>query len=202
MKKCTMCGIEKELNDFYKNKSTKDGLTYSCKKCDNIRFKKHREKNKNKFKEKRRLYYQSNIEKEKIVKLKYYQKNKKDIIKKQAVYVKNKIKTNPEYALKSKTVSRIASIIRDGKLNNFQGSKSERVIELLGCSLKEYSIYMENLFTEGMSWKNHGLYGWHIDHIKPLSSFNLNDEVELHKAFHYTNTQPLWAIDNLKKGNK
>ena len=57
--------------------------------------------------------------------------------------------------------------------------------------------YLEAKFTEGMTWENHGL--WHIDHIKPCSSFNLLIEDEHHKCFHYSNLQPLWAKDNLSK---
>jgi len=51
-----------------------------------------------------------------------------------------------------------------------------------------------------MSWGNYG--EWHIDHIKPISSFDLTNEYELKKAFHYSNTQPLLAKENLSKGNK
>ena len=53
-----------------------------------------------------------------------------------------------------------------------------------------------------MSWDNWALDGWHIDHIKPLSSFNLENREELKKACHYTNLQPMWAEDNLRKGSK
>ena len=53
-----------------------------------------------------------------------------------------------------------------------------------------------------MTWNNHGLYGWHIDHIKPVSKFNLLDLEEQRRAFHYTNLQPLWALDNIRKSNK
>ena len=60
--------------------------------------------------------------------------------------------------------------------------------------------YLEKQFKEGMTWENYGQ--WHIDHIIPLSSFNLLDEKEVKKAIHYSNLQPLWAIDNLKKGNR
>ena len=60
--------------------------------------------------------------------------------------------------------------------------------------------YLEGKFTEGMTWENHGK--WHIDHIKPCCSFNLEDEEEQKKCFHYTNLQPLWATDNLVKSGK
>jgi hypothetical protein len=53
-----------------------------------------------------------------------------------------------------------------------------------------------------MCWENYGRHGWHIDHIKPVSSFDLLSRQGQKAAFHYMNTQPLWAIDNLKKGTK
>jgi hypothetical protein len=69
---------------------------------------------------------------------------------------------------------------------------------MLGVSYPEFISYFERLFVEGMSWDNHG--EWHIDHIIPLSS--VNTEEELIKLCYYTNLQPLWAEDNLKKGSK
>jgi len=53
-----------------------------------------------------------------------------------------------------------------------------------------------------MNWNNYGYYGWHIDHIKPCSSFDLSKDLEQRKCFHYTNLQPLLAKDNLEKGAK
>lgn len=81
-----------------------------------------------------------------------------------------------------------------------QKSTSKESQKVLGCTIKEYRSYVENLFLPGMSWSNHGF--WHLDHIKPLASFDLTDHEEVKKAFHFSNTQPLWAVDNLKKGAK
>ena len=73
--------------------------------------------------------------------------------------------------------------------------------ELLGCDVLTLKKHLESQFKDGMSWGNYGRKGWHIDHIIPLDQFNLIDLEEQKKAFYYTNLQPLWAIDNLIKGN-
>jgi hypothetical protein len=51
-----------------------------------------------------------------------------------------------------------------------------------------------------MSWDNYGYYGWHIDHIIPLSSAKTKEEI--YKLCHFKNLQPLWWTDNLSKGKK
>ncbi len=75
---------------------------------------------------------------------------------------------------------------------------------LIGCSIKEFIRYLEFNFREGMSWDNYGNKNnqWNIDHIKPISSFNLTELNEQKKAFHYSNCRPYWAKDNFKKGAK
>lgn len=70
---------------------------------------------------------------------------------------------------------------------------------LLGCSIDACKKHLESKFQLGMTWENHGNKGWHIDHIRPISSFS--DE-NLKDAFHFSNLQPLWAVDNLIKGSK
>ena len=77
------------------------------------------------------------------------------------------------------------------------------VTEFLGCTIEEYQDYLESKFIGGMTWDNHAVDGWHIDHILPLneSGTTLTEEEKI-KRIHYTNTQPLWAKDNIKKGNK
>jgi hypothetical protein len=71
---------------------------------------------------------------------------------------------------------------------------------LLGCSIIEFRQHLEKQFVNGMKWENYG--EWHIDHIIPCSSFDLSKIDEQKKCFHYTNQQPLWKIDNLRKGNR
>jgi hypothetical protein len=71
---------------------------------------------------------------------------------------------------------------------------------LIGLSLVEFRAYFESHFLPGMTWENHG--DWHIDHKKPCSKFDLSDPDQQRLCFHYTNLQPLWKIDNLRKGAK
>lgn len=78
------------------------------------------------------------------------------------------------------------------------GKKPARTEKWQGCTAEELKAYLESLFTEGMTWDNYGKYGWHIDHIRPVSSFAPEEWEQIN---HYTNLQPLWAEDNLKKHN-
>lgn len=75
-------------------------------------------------------------------------------------------------------------------------------LALLGCSITEYRMYLEGLFKPGMTWDNYGRYGWHIDHKTPCSSFDLSDPEQQKICFHYSNTQPMWYLENLSKGSK
>lgn len=72
--------------------------------------------------------------------------------------------------------------------------------DLLGCSYEHLVTWLESRFLSGMTWDNRST--WHIDHKKPLSSFDLTDDRQLRKACNYRNLQPLWAKDNLSKGGK
>ncbi len=78
-----------------------------------------------------------------------------------------------------------------------RNEKSGHTIDLLGCSIEFLKKRFESMFTEGMTWENYGK--WHIDHIIPCSIFDLTKPEAQAFCFHYTNLQPLWAKDNLKK---
>jgi hypothetical protein len=78
--------------------------------------------------------------------------------------------------------------------------KTGKTMELVGCSKDDLLVHLESKFTEGMTWENYGK--WHIDHIRPCASFNLEDREEQKRCFHWTNLQPLWAQYNIRKGAK
>lgn len=80
--------------------------------------------------------------------------------------------------------------------------RSGQAVRLLGCTMAEFVAYIESLWSAGMTWENWTRDGWHIDHIVPLSAFDLSDEDQAKAACHYTNLRPLWAKDNLRKGAK
>ena len=75
--------------------------------------------------------------------------------------------------------------------------KTSKTEELLGISFEEFKKYIEFLMTSEMKWEL-----VQLDHIKPLSSFDLTDPEQLKEAAHYTNIQPLLKSDNLKKGSR
>ena len=78
--------------------------------------------------------------------------------------------------------------------------KSASTLKLLGCSVNELKSHLERQFQLGMSWSNYSQ--WHIDHIRPCASFDLFDPVQQQACFHYSNLQPLWALDNIRKSDK
>lgn len=163
-------------------------------------------KNKEILKVKRKKYREENIEKYKIREKQRYikdpefhkerhRKYSKENREKINTYIRNRYATDTQFKIKCCLRARLNSITRNLPKN---GS----ALKDLGCSIKEFKKYIENRFEKGMSWSNHSYKIWHIDHIKPLSLFNLNDRTEFLKACHYTNMQPMWALDNHKKGNR
>ncbi len=126
---------------------------------------------------------------------KWRKENRKKLNEKHKEYEKNRKLTDPEFKLLKTLRSRLGNALRRKNVK-----KCTNTLELTGCTVKFLIRYIEQQFTEGMTWENHG--EWHIDHILPCASFNLLDEEQQRECFHYTNLQPLWKIDNLKKGAK
>lgn len=144
---------------------------------------------KNWWKEKGKLYRAENIDKIRKAANKY---NCKELTRLRRLERK---KNDPNYWLRHILITRIGHAIK-----RQYGKKAFSTISLIGCSVDDCRIHLEKQFKDGMSWDNQG--EWHVDHIKPLSSFDLTKAEEQKKAFHYSNLQPLFAIDNIRKSNR
>ena len=123
-----------------------------------------------------------------------YQQNNKEKINAQ---YKKRYHSDTNYKLKTNLRTRLGQVLRNHNIG-----KTVSSLELVGCEIDFLKKYLESKFKKGMTWDNWSMYGWHIDHVIPLSSFDLSKLEEQKKAMHYTNLQPLWAKENLKKGDK
>lgn len=119
----------------------------------------------------------------------------RDHAKQRLEYRKRFRKTHPFFVLTDRVRRRINRALASAGAKKASGS-----ISMLGCSGAELRIHLERLFLPGMSWENRRL--WHVDHIRPLASFQLRDPAQQRQAFHFSNLQPLWAEDNRRKGKK
>jgi hypothetical protein len=123
----------------------------------------------------------------------YAEKNKDAIKQKRNANIKKRYATDPIFVLVRRERVRAYDALKGIR-------KSAKTETLLGCSYQEFKDHIEKQFCDGMGWHNMG--AWHIDHIRPLASFNLADEAQQRLAFHYSNQRPLWAKENMKKGAK
>jgi len=193
-KVCTRCSITKNICEFNKDKHSKTGLSSICKDCKKIKNLNYRISNISKYKEIQKKYRNSNKLKEKERIKIWKNDNKKLIIKKAIEYEKNRKEIDPLFKLIRNLRSRMFNFFYKKKF-----TKKNRTIEIIGCEPEFLKEYIESKFTDGMSWDKMG-NKIHIDHIIPLSSAKNNDEAIM--LCHYTNLQPLWKEDNLKKGDK
>lgn len=199
---CTQCKQQKDVLEFNKNKRKQDGLQTTCKSCQKEYIQRNKKQLKGyyqdwfaKNKDKRNLYNKK-LRNNNIKQSREYQKeyrSKPAFKESRRNYEKQKRQSCNVFRIKNNLRKRIGSFLKGAKK-----SKSTQI--LLGCSYQDFIVYIEQKFIDGMSWENYGLYGWHIDHVIPLSS--AQDQEELEKLCHYTNLQPLWAKDNLVKGDK
>ena len=150
-------------------------------------------KNREKFLKKSKEYRLNNLEKTRIYQKEYKIKNKEAINKISRERDKIRRKTDIQYRISQALRVRLRLALKGKK-------KDKRITDLLGCSILFLKDYLQSKFKDGMSWENHG--EWHIDHIIPISSFDLTKESELKLACNYRNLQPLWAKENIEKGCK
>lgn len=170
-KVCSKCKESKPSDGFYINKLNRSGLSAWCRSCMREFGGKGEWVKANK---ERHLLYSRNYKRE---------------------YMRKRRNEDSVFRIVSAMRSRLYSILRKRALG-----KNCSTMDLVGCSVDFLRSYLESKFVTGMTWEKYGKYGWHVDHVVPLSSFDLADMEQRRVAFHFTNLQPLWASDNLRKG--
>jgi hypothetical protein len=188
-KHCKKCDTTKTVDQFHKNRSSKDGLGSKCKDC-------------------YKTYYVENREERLAYKKSYYEENREEVLAKKKVYCEenrekinawwsNKRATDPTFRWVRRTRCRLHQILL-GKGSN------QPALDLLGCTGQEYRDHLESKWTEGMNWDNYGKGEgkWQVDHIIPVSSFDQSDPEQRKICWNFSNTQPLWIEDNMAKGAK
>lgn len=190
---CKTCNIEKELNEFYYRLDTKKYRT-SCKNCIKLNIKEYRTDNYDKVVDSKKKYYYKNQEKCCERSRDWYSKNKDVRNKHHIIYIRNRRQNDIEFKIYSNIQSRIYTALKNSE-------KYNTTIEIIGCSIKFYKMWLEYQFDEKMNWDNHGDY-WHIDHVKPCASFNLLNEVEVKECFNWKNVRPIEKTLNLIKNDK
>jgi hypothetical protein len=220
---CTRCKELKTINNFCKCKTNKDGFNVYCKKCRNLN-----DKDRKINRQENVIIIKDNYNKkcticDEVKFCKDFKINRKSSDnfshiciscspinnwskEKQRESEKKYRLNNPEkikekYKRQSLKINRR---IRDSLNKRIKGAlfskKYKKTLDYVGCSIEELQKWFETLFKDGMSWDNYGQ--WHIDHVKPCSSYDLSKEDQIIECFNWKNLQPLWAKDNLTKSNK
>ena len=178
IKKCSKCGIISLKSNFHKDNKRNDGLFNRCKVC----RKDYYLQNRNRIKD----YYLQNRDR-----IKEYQfKNHDKINTQQRKYKNNRYKTDINYRLICITRSRIRQALN-------RKTKSYSTIDILGIDIETYRKWIQWQMTPDMTWDN-----IEIDHVRPISSFDISDEEQLKEAFNWKNTQPSIKEVHSHKGIK
>lgn len=207
-KTCTTCKNSKLLSEFHKYKNSKDGHTHRCKIC--VSRKKITLNDVKKCTDCDETKTLDNFHNRKLgkfgkssvckkcqnIKSKIYREvNIENVKKVRSKWNAEKRKNDPIYKLIINSRCRIYDFLKKRNI-----SKSNKTFFIIGCTPQFLKEFLEKQFQDGMNWDNYGLYGWHIDHIIPLSS--AKNKEDIYKLCHYSNLQPLWCYQNLKKSDK
>lgn len=184
-RKCRVCEKNKSLGEFHSNKNCLNGRERKCIKCT---YQQAKKAGRTKPTPKRRE--NTNRRRKELGKSYRNQQN---------AWRNNYYKTNPRFRISSTLRNRIKDALK--RQNTYKGSET---FKLLGATAEEVRVYLESLWLPGMSWENYGFGDdkWHIDHIKPITAYDLTIKENQYACFNYKNLQPLWQKDNLQKHNK
>lgn len=193
-KLCSACNITKELDQFPRGARYTDGRRGVCKICT---------KNYSKTFCVKEGEYLCTICNKTLKHTEFYKCSSNKNGLRTTCKTCNPLKNNFKFKYDNNKNLRISHNLRTrirNAVKHPKGTKSAKTLELVGCTVEDLCLFLEAEFTEGMTWVNYG--DWHIDHMRPCASFDLEDPEEQKRCFHWTNLQPLWAQDNLRKGAK
>lgn len=199
---CTLCKKKLLKTLFNNDRTTRTGKRSQCRECVSLHRKpsarKYRQKNKEKLLEYNKGYRKKNSDRVRTNAKEYEKRTRTHRLEKRKEN-REKRKFDPLVKLEYCVRNRVHWFIYKSK-----GKRVGSAIRDLGCSVEELKFHLESKFAEGMTWANHG-HGagkWTIDHIMPLSKFNLMDRQHFLLAVNYLNLQPMWYEDNIRKSNK
>ncbi len=207
---CSNCNHKKPINEFYFAKIA-NNYKSQCKECEKRRSKLYKKENKEKVDQINKIYRETHREEKRLKDKIWVEKNKEKKKASDKAYrertkhirrIKTKERKEKDPLFKFKlNVSKL--IVKTFKQNNCK--KQNKTTEILGCTMIEFKSYIEKQFQPWMNWNNYGMYDpnfkrWQLDHITPISSAKTEEEVL--KLNHYTNFQPLDAMENMLKSNK
>lgn len=205
MKICSRCKIEQALIEFNKEKQGKNGLRSDCRTCRKI----YRDSRKEEIKKYHKEYHLRNKEKGATQMREWRRKNPekaKEAAKRSTSTEKYRewlrdYRNKQYHERKKDPLFRLVTRVRNRTKNAIRARsfrKDFKYPDYIGCTREELRIYIESKFTDGMTWEKFMAGEIHIDHIIPIGKATSSEEV--FRLSHYTNLQPLWAKDNLKKG--
>lgn len=105
---------------------------------------------------------------------------------------KERYSSDPAYRLRRCLRARVQKVLKGE-------TRSAASLKLIGAPVSVVRDHLTALLQPGMTWRNYGKV-WHIDHRRPIASFDLTKASQQRECFHYTNLQPLFVLDNLRKG--
>lgn len=195
---CPTCQQPKEAtNEFFaRDSATPTDFRARCKLCDAKAATVYHEKNRDKRIANAHAWNEANRDRVREIKA----ASDKECRTRINDYFKTKRTVDIQFRLGMQLRVRLANAVRAQLTGRAGARRGASAVRDLGCTLTEFVQHLEQQFTLGMSWDNYG--DWHVDHKKPLISFDLTDAEQCRAACHYTNLQPLWAADNLKKGGR
>lgn len=192
-KACSKCKEWKPLTSYNNSSTQWDGLRVQCQDCHHS----YRMDRREVMTAYNKIYWKKTKTEQLARNKEWKAANREHVREYMRAYAKKWDKkqraTNPNYKIRKNLRCRLYSALRSQNIK-----KTMHTMVLIDCSIEFLRGWLEAKFTDGMTWNNYGT--WHMDHIRPCSSYDLTDEAQQFKCFHYTNLQPLWDIDNLKKG--